>query len=229
MPITTSTFRLAAAAALGLTASLVLGACNGQDALCGRAYSNVTFVGAHNSAFVGELLADNQLLSVPDQLGLGVRFLQAQTHDFLGHIQMCHTSCLERNAGSLRDYLAPVKAFLDDDANANEVVTLLLTNGDAISVSDFADVFTSVGLDEYAFTPPTNGTLAWDQWPSLQQMIDDGTRLVVWMGELTSAWFGYSSASGLQCLLYSHERNMPFDAARARKQESVMDGVDHEG
>lgn len=175
-----------ATAAIGLTASLVLGACNGHDALCDRLYSNVTFVGSHDSAFVGELLADNQLISVADQLKYGVRFLQAQTHDFLGNIQMCHTSCLERNAGSLGDYLAPIKAFLDDSANnANEVVTLLLTNGDGISVSDFAAVFASVGLDNYVFTPSANSgtTLAVDQWPTLQKMIDDGTRLVVWMGE----------------------------------------------
>lgn len=181
-----------AAATLGLTmtAPLALGACNGQDALCSRLYSNITLVGAHDSAFVGEFLADNQLVSVTDQLKLGVRFLQAQTHDFLGHIQMCHTSCIERNAGSLGDYLTPIKAFLDDVANANEVVTLLLTNGDAIAVSDFADVFKSVGLDTYVFTP--NGTLSLDQWPTLQQMIDNGTRLVVWMGMWTSARFGCS-------------------------------------
>lgn len=196
----TTAARLAATATvLGLAAGLVRGAgCNGQDALCDRAYSNVTFVGAHDSPFVGELLADNQLLSVNDQLGLGVRFLQAQAHDFLGHIRMCHTSCLERDAGTLADFLTPVKAFLDDDAHAADVVTLLLTNGDAIPVSDFADVFAEVSLDQYAFAPPTNGTLARDQWPTLQQMIDDGTRLVVWMGELTSARSGYSSGGGGQ-------------------------------
>lgn len=191
MPFTMTSTLAAAALGWTMTATLALGACNGQDALCSRLYSNVTFVGAHDSAFVGEFLADNQLISVADQLKLGVRFLQAQTHDFLGRIQMCHTSCIERNAGSLGDYLAPIKTFLDDEANANEVVTLLLTNGDAISVSDFADVFKSVGLDKYVFTP--NGTLTLDQWPTLQKMIDDGTRLVVWMGTLMSARFGCSA------------------------------------
>lgn len=91
---------------------------------------------------------------------------------------MCHTSCFELNAGPLSQYLAPVKAFLD--GNPDEVVSLLLTNGDAISVTDFAGVFEAAGLKEYVFTP--SGTLALDQWPTLQTMIDDGTRLVVWMG-----------------------------------------------
>lgn len=111
------------AAWLGL-ATIVLAACNGQDAFCSRPYSNVTFVGSHNSAFVGLLPSQNQLVSVADQLGLGVRFLQAQTHDRDGTIEMCHTSCAELDAGSLTNYLEPIKTFMD--ANPNEVVTLLL-------------------------------------------------------------------------------------------------------
>lgn len=111
------------AAWLGL-ATIVLAACNGQDALCSRPYSNVTFVGSHNSAFVGLLPSQNQLLSVANQLGLGVRFLQAQTHDLDGTIEMCHTSCIELDQGSLTEYLEPIKTFMD--ANPNEVVTLLL-------------------------------------------------------------------------------------------------------
>lgn len=163
---------------LGL-AALARGACNGNDALCARRYSNVTFVGSHDSAFVGILPSDNQAVSVADQLALGVRFLQAQTHNKDGTIEMCHTSCLELDAGSLQDYLAPVKTFLD--ANQDEVVTLLLTNGDAISVADYKTAFEAAGLEKYVFSP--NGTLALDQWPTLQTMIDDGTRLVVWMGK----------------------------------------------
>lgn len=172
-----SVANLLTATVLGL-ATTAMAACNGEQTLCDRPYSNVTFVGSHDSAFVGELLADNQLVSVADQLTLGVRFLQAQTHNKDGTIEMCHTSCLELDAGSLADYLAPVKTFMD--ANPDEVVTLLLTNGDAVPVADFAAVFSSLGLEEYVFTP--NGTLALDEWPTLQTMINDGTRLVVWMG-----------------------------------------------
>ncbi|CAN8105745.1 unnamed protein product [Discula destructiva] len=172
-------FHLTACAAmlvLGL-ATLVSSACNGQDALCARRYSNVTFVGSHDSAFVGPLLTQNQNIDVAAQLALGVRFLQAQTHNLDGAIRLCHTSCLELDAGPLLDYLAPVKTFLD--GNPDEVLSLLLTNGDAISVQDFAGVFNTVGLTQYMFAP--SGTPALDQWPTLQAMIDNGTRLVVWM------------------------------------------------
>lgn len=154
-------------------------ACNGEDVLCSRLYSNVTFVGAHDSAFFGPFITQNQNINISAQLALGVRFLQAQTHDLFGQIQMCHTSCLELNAGPLSEFLAPVKTFLD--GNPNEVVTLLLTNGDAIPVTDFATVFEAAGLTKYVFAP--NGTLALNQWPTLQTMIDVGSRLVVWMGE----------------------------------------------
>ncbi|KAJ4423635.1 hypothetical protein N0V82_001658 [Gnomoniopsis sp. IMI 355080] len=158
-------------------ATVVHAACNGKDALCSRLYSSVTFVGAHDSAFFGPFITQNQNINVSEQLALGVRFLQAQAHNLDGHIQMCHTSCLELNAGPLSAFLAPVKAFLD--GNPNEVVSLLLTNGDGIPVTDFASVFEAAGLVEYVFAP--NGTLALDQWPTLQTMIDNGTRLVVWM------------------------------------------------
>lgn len=163
-------------------AALAHAACNGQDALCSRPYSNVTFVGAHDSAFFGPFITQNQNINVSAQLALGVRFLQAQTHNLDGHIQMCHTSCLELNAGPLSAFLAPVKAFLD--GNPNEVVSLLLTNGDAIPVTDFAGVFETAGLVEYVFAP--SGALALGQWPTLQTMIDSGTRLVVWMGNYIS-------------------------------------------
>lgn len=160
-------------------ASVAAAGCNGNIALCSRQYSNVTQVGSHDSAFVGILPPDNQYIPVVDQLNFGIRFLQAQTHNKDGGIEMCHTSCLELDAGSLTNYLSPIKTWLD--GNANEVLTLLLTNGDAIPVSQFASVFAALGLDKYAYAPGADLTL--EQWPTLQSMIDAGKRLVVFMGK----------------------------------------------
>src|ERR1700712_480317 len=50
--------------------------CNGETSLCNRKYSNVSFIGAHDSAFVGPLPTQNQDLSVTAQLNGGLRFLQ---------------------------------------------------------------------------------------------------------------------------------------------------------
>lgn len=165
--------------ALGLgLAGVASAACNGADELCSRKYSNVTFVGAHDSAFVGTELTDNQYISVEDQLNMGVRFLQAQTHNWIDGIELCHTSCLEKDAGPLSDYLSTVKSWLD--ANPNEVLTMLLTNGDSINVANYGDLFESAGLDQYTFSPGSH--LSMDEWPTLQTMINDGHRLVVFMG-----------------------------------------------
>lgn len=72
---------------MGCTASTPAAnvACNGNIALCDRLYSNVSQIGTHDSAFVGILPTQNQGKSVADQLGAGIRFLQAQVscHVFL--------------------------------------------------------------------------------------------------------------------------------------------------
>ncbi|RDB16519.1 hypothetical protein Hypma_002898 [Hypsizygus marmoreus] len=71
----------------GLCASLPVrraSVCNGHAELCSRSYSNVTFIGAHDSfafSFDPFALARDQEVDIPTQLGLGVRLLQAQAHE----------------------------------------------------------------------------------------------------------------------------------------------------
>lgn len=167
---------------LGLLAGLAWSAaavvCNGHSELCDRKYSNITFIGSHDSAFVGTSVADNQETSVADQLAQGVRFLQAQTHNQTGVIELCHTLCALEDAGPLEAYLGTIKTFLD--SNPDEVVTLLLTNQDGLSGTAFDAVFQSSGIKNYAFTPSGNLTMA--QWPTMGQLIAMGQRLVVFMG-----------------------------------------------
>jgi hypothetical protein len=159
--------------------------CNGYAGLCGRKYSNATFIGSHDSAFVGILPTENQYDSVSTQLSKSVRFLQAQTHVKNGALEMCHTSCTELDAGTLTNYLGSIKTFLDN--NPNEVVTLLLVNGDGSSPSLFDSSFTAAGIKKYTFVPSTSPkTLAIDAWPTLGEMISAGTRLVVFLGKKCS-------------------------------------------
>ncbi|KAI0811481.1 PLC-like phosphodiesterase [Xylaria sp. FL0064] len=151
--------------------------CNGNAAYCDKSYSQITFVGSHNSAFVGYGPSDNQITSVSDQLDEGIRFLTTQTHDKDGTIENCHTSCDLLDAGSLQDYLGTVKTWVD--GHPNDVVTLLITNGDAIDITKFDNAFKAVGLDSYAYIP--SGTLAFDDWPTLGDLISSGNRVVVFM------------------------------------------------
>lgn len=171
-----------AAALLALAApTLAQQVCNGQAAYCDRIWSNITQVGSHDSAFVGELPTQNQYISVTDQLNMGVRFLQGQTHkDVMGTLSMCHTSCFEEDAGSVQNYLSTIKSWLD--GNPNEVLTLLLTNGDSVSPGTFDSLFKAVGLDSYAFVPSGSpSVLAIGDWPTLGDLISSGKRLVFFL------------------------------------------------
>lgn len=150
--------------------------CNGHAELCNRKYSNITQIGAHNSAFVGDLPQHNQDISVTDQLNKGIRFLQSQTQvNIFKVLSLCHTSCFLEDAGPAISYLSTIKTWLD--SNPNEVVTILLTNGDNVDASMFNDAFTLSGLRSYTYIPPVS-PLTLDAWPTLQEMISAGTRLV---------------------------------------------------
>jgi hypothetical protein len=153
-------------------------ACNGNTALCSMQYSSVSLIGAHDSAFVGKLPTQNQDLTVPAQLDAGIRFLQAQTHNLDNTLTMCHTSCLELDAGPLTNYLSSIKTWMD--SNPDQVVTLLLTNGDRVPVTMFGAAMDSTGLSAYAYTPPHK--LAISEWPTLQDLINANTRLVMFLG-----------------------------------------------
>jgi hypothetical protein len=158
-------------------------ACNGHTEYCSRKYSNVTQVGAHDSPFVGGFPWDNQDWNITQQLNYGIRFLQGQTHkNDAGELDLCHTSCLLEDGGSLVSFLEAIKTWLD--ANTNEVVTLLLTNGDSLDISVFDAAFNSSGITSYAFVPSSSpNTLSIDDWPTLQELMDAGTRLVIFLGK----------------------------------------------
>lgn len=158
--------------------------CNANADLCSRQYSNISFVGTHNSAFDGPLDDPrlNQVLSVTEQLDAGVRFLQAQTHkNIVGELSMCHTDCFLYDGGTLSSYLTKVKTWLD--AHEDAVVSLLLTNGDSIEdITEFSDIMKAVGINSYAFVPSTSpDQLAKADWPTLGEMVTSGKRLVIFM------------------------------------------------
>ncbi|KAL8960550.1 MAG: hypothetical protein Q9183_005444, partial [Haloplaca sp. 2 TL-2023] len=132
--------------------------CNGHPLLCERKYSDITHIGTHDAPFIGILPMENQNVDIPTQLDAGIRFLQAQTHiNAFGKLSLCHTSCLMKDAGLLRDYLIVVKEWLD--THPFEVVTLLLTNGDNVPISHFATAFEESGIIPHAYIPPPTSSL----------------------------------------------------------------------
>lgn len=57
------------------------------------------------------------------------------------------------------------------------VVTILLVNSDGASASDIHSKYQSAGLSKYVYTPAAQT----NEWPTLQKMIDNGSRLVTFV------------------------------------------------
>ncbi|CBQ68490.1 conserved hypothetical protein [Sporisorium reilianum SRZ2] len=161
--------------------------CNGDAALCTRLYSNVTYIGAHNSYAVGTIAGasagKNQEQSVKTQLNDGIRLLQVQAHKSANStsgsgIDLCHSSCSLENGGTLESYLSTVKSWVD--ANPNDVLTLLIVNADDLPASTFATAFQSTGLASKAYAPGS-AALTRYAWPTLGSLIDSGKNLVVFI------------------------------------------------
>jgi hypothetical protein len=149
----------------------------------------VTVVGAHGSfAFSDDplVLSRDQEVNVTTQLNLGVRLLQAQAHNGTkdGHLHFCHTSCALFDGGKVVDYLKIVKTFLD--ANPNEVLTLLFTNPEGLSVLDvWKPAFDASGVTPLTYVPP-HLPIKQSEWPTLGQLIDSGKRVVVFLDSRTN-------------------------------------------
>ena len=157
-----------------------------------RPYSNHTFLAAHDSPFIGPLPQHNQNLNITEQLSFGIRFLQGQAHRSPtneSQLQLCHTSCALEDGGPLVQFLETIGGWLLE--NPEEVVSLLLTNGDRVGVEMFGEAFRESGIEEMVFVPETNGgggaspVLPVERWPSVEELVGMGKRVVVFLGMLS--------------------------------------------
>lgn len=150
-------------------------ACNGHRELCGRRFDEVAFPATHNSHAAQEYgyptVNANQISGLTKQLEDGIRCMLIDV--YIGTdgttTSLCHGICSIAETPHLAG-LAEIKAFLD--ANSNEVLTLIYEDHVDPSVL-VADLETS-GLAAMAFTHISGAP-----WPTLGEMIDAGTRLVV--------------------------------------------------
>lgn len=165
-------------------------ACNNSPSLCSRQYNNVTHLGAHDSPFVrdastGYTTSGNQFYNSRVQLSAGVRLLTAQLQrtntTSTGQLHLCHTDCGLLDAGKLSDWLGDVKSWMD--SNPNNVVTILLVNGADASASDIAAEYQEAGIVDYSYTPSSSS--ATRNWPTLQSMINNGTRLLNFVASIS--------------------------------------------
>ncbi|RYP56271.1 hypothetical protein DL771_012058 [Monosporascus sp. 5C6A] len=163
---------------LALVAAAPAQSCNGFAELCSRRYSEVSFVAAHNAAFVGDTAFHNQFEYPEAQFDRGVRYFTTQVHNRNGQLKQCHSECLLLDAGYFSEILLSIKGKLD--ANPREVATLLITNhADGLDLTEYGKQFEETGMIDYVFQP--DGDLGLAEWPTLGEMIDAGTRLVIFM------------------------------------------------
>ena len=175
-----------------------------------RPYSNHTFLGAHDSPFIGPLPQHNQNLNITEQLSFGIRFLQGQAHRSPtneSQLQLCHTSCALEDGGPLVQFLETVRGWLLE--NPEEVVSILLTNGDRVGVEMFGEAFRESGIEEMVFVPETNGdpVLPVESWPSMEELVGMGKRVVVFLGMYPSISYLMPCVANCKRLRRQHLHN----------------------
>jgi hypothetical protein len=165
--------------------TITINGCNGEQSLCNRSYDQVRYVTTHNamSSSMDGWVGPNQNLDVPAQLEAGVYGLMLDVHragnkNQFDAIQvpdadpddsfLCHSVCA-LGKQPLAEGLAEVREFLDNNPGA--VITFILE-------SYLSHALTAQAFDEAELTPYTYVHTG-DAWPTLGQMIDAGTRLVV--------------------------------------------------
>lgn len=141
--------------------------CNNSPSLCDCTYDSITHLGAHDSSFVrdastGWTTFGNQYYNSTVQLDAGVRLLQAQVHmtttkSGKQELRLCHSYCALSDIGRSSSWLIEISTWMD--RNPNNVVTLLLVNGDDISADLLAQEYAIAGLDERSWIPSKANTI----------------------------------------------------------------------
>ncbi|PFH58805.1 hypothetical protein XA68_13197 [Ophiocordyceps unilateralis] len=171
------------------------GVCNNSPSLCSRPYNKMTHLGAHDSSFLRDKStnnspAGNQFKNATLALDAGLRLLQTQLHKVESgqtpqeRLRLCHSSCGILDAGPLERWLAAVTDWMS--RNPNDVVTLLLVNSDRVPAQDIGAAFERAGLAQLAYKPPPAANTQ-STWPTLQTMISQGTRVVVFVTNMPTA------------------------------------------
>ncbi|MGB3050559.1 MAG: hypothetical protein WBB42_06145 [Polyangiales bacterium] len=154
----------------------VVPTCNGHEELCERRFDEVAFPMTHNAMSNAEAgwSIPNQNFGIARQLDDGIRGVMLDTYDENGALLLCHLLC---GLGSqpLVDGLEEIKAFLD--ANPSEVVSIIFEN--YITHAQTAAAFEESGLINFVYAQEVD-----EPWPTLGELIEAGTRLVVFQEKL---------------------------------------------
>ena len=150
--------------------------CNGHEELCARRFDEVAFPMTHNAMSNAEAgwSIPNQRFGITRQLDDGIRGLMLDTYDENDELLLCHVLC-GLGKQPLVDGLGEIKAFLD--ANPGEVVSIIFEN--YITHAQTAGAFDESGLIDLVYAHEVDAP-----WPTLGELIDADTRLVVFQENL---------------------------------------------
>ncbi|PHR35618.1 MAG: hypothetical protein COA38_01840 [Fluviicola sp.] len=161
--------------------------CNGAFSLCSKKFNEVAYLTTHNAfnAAQDNFNLPNQNLDITGQLNIGVRAFMLDVYNSFGNIVVYHGSIV-LGSNPLEEELTKIKVFLDN--NPSEIVTVILEC--YVSANDIETEMNQSGLLTYVYEHQS-GT----QWPTLQTMIDNNTRCVVFSdvddASVDQAWYHY--------------------------------------
>mgnify|MGYP000906282591 CR=1 FL=1 len=212
--------------------------CNGQEALCSRAYTDVTFPGTHNaySTTAEGFGAANQSLTISQQLALGVRTLHLEAQHWDDGPYLCHSLCTIGHK-RLADGLAEVGVFLK--AHGREVVTLLVETSN-LPPAEVKAAFDEADVTRYAH-PHALGT----PWPTLGELIAKGERLVVlvdhdegyatypwwlprWKFTFQTPWNNQSPEDYLRCFADRGDDKNPLYTVDVYQEDLILPKPEHD-
>ena len=159
--------------------------CNGFDFLCDRKLNEVAFAATHNSmsSAEDEWIAPNHLYAIVRQLDDGIRGLNLDTYMWQDQPFLCHGFC-ELGATPLTETLEEIKFFVD--SNPQEIIIITLQSG--LDGETTRSSFEQSGLLPYLYTH-TQG----QAWPTLRELIEQGTPLVLFSNSDGNTFPGYHS------------------------------------
>lgn len=161
--------------------------CNGAFSLCSKKYDEVAYLTTHNAfnSSQDNFTWPNQNLDLTGQLNMGVRAFMLDVYNWFGNTVCYHGSAI-LGTSPFEDELAKIKVFLDN--NPNEIVTVILECN--VSANDVEAKMNQSGLMNYVYEHQLG-----NPWPTLQTMIDNNTRCVVFSdvddASASQGWYHY--------------------------------------
>ncbi|MGB1217734.1 MAG: phosphatidylinositol-specific phospholipase C domain-containing protein, partial [Saprospiraceae bacterium] len=164
--------------------------CNGYTELCDKRFDEVCIVMTHNAYNAEDegFVLGNQTYGLERQLMDGVRGFMLDIYDDGTEIVVYHSVEI-LGKRPLQDELGFIKDFLDN--NPTEILSIIFETN--VTSTQLENELMVAGLMSYLHEQ-TLGT----SWPTLQEMIDDDKRLVIFSesdnGQATQPWYHYAWA-----------------------------------